>query len=286
MKPLEIVISSKFIPDLTARLVSDDERALLALPLRLGGLGIADPQTISDFEFAASERVTSPLVGLILKQDMSFGCHVVDAQHLAKAEVIASKCQAAEERAASVCDSLPSDLKCMISLLSEKGASSWLSALPVEEHGFALHKGAFRDVLFLHYGWLPSGLPVHCVCGQGFSIDHPLNCPTGGYPTLRHNELRDFTAELLSEVCADVCTEPPLQPLSGETLTYATANVEDGARLDISAAGLWGSQYQKDFLMLRSLIRMPPAIEGHRFDLYTAGSRRIKGGGMSRGFKR
>ena len=90
MKPLEIVISSKFIPALTARLVSDDERALLALPIRLGGLGIADPQTISDFEFAASERVTSPLVGLILKQDMSFGHHVVDAQHLAKAEVIAS----------------------------------------------------------------------------------------------------------------------------------------------------------------------------------------------------
>ena len=74
--------SSKFIPALTARLVSDDERALLALPIRLGGLGIANLQ---DFEFAASERVTSPLVGLILKQDMSFGCHVVDAQHLAKA---------------------------------------------------------------------------------------------------------------------------------------------------------------------------------------------------------
>ena len=111
---------------------------------------------------------------------MSFGCHVVDAQHLAKAEVIASKHQAAEERAESVCDSLPSDLKHMISLLSEKDALSWLSALPVEEHGFTLHKGAFRDALFLRYGWLPSGLPVHCVCGQGFSIDHALNCPIGG----------------------------------------------------------------------------------------------------------
>ena len=96
-------------------------------------------------------------------------------------------------------------MKRMISLLSEKGASFWLSTLPVEEHGFALHKGAFRDALFLHYGWLPSGLPVHCVCGQGFSVDHALNCPTGGYPTLRHNKLRDFTAEILSEVC----TEPP-----------------------------------------------------------------------------
>ena len=34
------------------------------------------------------------------------------------------------------------------------------------------------------------------------------------YPTLRHNELCDFTIEILSEVCADVCIEPQLQPLS------------------------------------------------------------------------
>ena len=83
-----------------------------------------------------------------------------------------------------------------------------------------------------------------------------LNCPTGGYSTFQHNELRDFTAEILSEICTDVsrdvCTE--LQPLSGETLVYATANVEDGVHLDISAAGFWGVQHQKAFLMLRSLI--------------------------------
>ena len=281
LEPLEAVISSKFIPALTGRFISDDERALLALPIRLGGLGIVDSQTVSDSEFAASEKVTSPLVSLILQQDMSFGCHVVDAQHLAKSEVIASKRQAAEERAKSVCDSLPSDMKRMISLLSEKGASSWLSALPVEEHGFALHKGAFRDALFLHYGCFL----VHCVCGQGFSVDHALNCPTGGYSTLRHNELRDFTAEILSEVCADVCTEPPLQPLLGETLTYATANVEDGARLDISAAGFWGVSTKRLILMSRYLIRMPPVIGDHRFLLYTA-SLRINGGSTSSGFER
>ena len=102
LKPLEVVISPKFIPALTGRLVSEDERALLALPIRLGGLGIVDP--VSDFEFAASEKVTSPLAGLILQQDMSFGCHVVDTQHLAKSEVIASKHQVAEERATFMCN--------------------------------------------------------------------------------------------------------------------------------------------------------------------------------------
>ena len=121
----------------------------------------------------------------------------------------------------------------------------WLSALPVDEHGFALHKGAFHDTLCLRYGWLPSGLPTQYVCGKGFSVDHTMNCPTGRYPTLRHNESRDFTADALSEVCSGVCVEPSLQTLSGET--YSTAIAEDGACLDISADGFWGGQHKRTF---------------------------------------
>ena len=34
-----------------------------------------------------------------------------------------------------------------------------------------------------------------------------MNCPTGGFPTIRHNELRDFTASLLSEICFNVGVE-------------------------------------------------------------------------------
>ena len=105
----------------------------------------------------------------------------------------------------------------MISLLSEKGASSWLSALPVEE----------RDALFLRYGWLPSGLPVHCACGQGFSIDHALNCPTAG--GILHLGTMNYVILQLSFyqrcVLMFALHEPLLQPLSGETLTYAAANV-------------------------------------------------------------
>ena len=229
------------------RVVSAEERALLALPIRLGGLGIVDLQSVSESEFAASEKITSPLVALILQHKLSFDAGVLDAQRLAKSDVVASKRQAQEGKAVSVCDALPADLKCIVSLSGDKGASSWLSALPVEEHGFALHKGAFRDAICLRYGWLPIGLPMHCVCGQGFSINHAMNCPIGGYPALRHNDLRDFTAETLSEVCTDVCIEPSLQPLSGETLDYATANVEDGARVDVCATGFWGNHRQKAY---------------------------------------
>ena len=55
----------------------------------------------------------------------------------------------------------------------------------------------------------------------------------------RHNDVRDFTAELLSEVCNDVAIEPLLTPLTGETFRYKSANVEEHARLDVSARGVW-----------------------------------------------
>ena len=147
-----------------------------------------DPQTVSKSEFAASEKVTSSLV----VHELSFDGGVLDAQCLAKSEIVLSKHRAAqEEKAESICDGLPTELKRIISFW-DKGAFSWLSVLPVEEHGFALHESAFRDAIYLRYGWLPSGLPAHCVCDQGFSVNHAMNCPTGaGYP-LQHNESCDF----------------------------------------------------------------------------------------------
>ena len=56
----------------------------------------------------------------------------------------------------------------------------------------------------------------YCTCGKKFTIDHALSCPCGGLPTIRHNEIRDLTTNLITEVCSCVGIEPMLQPLSGE----------------------------------------------------------------------
>ena len=125
----------------------------------------------------------------------------------------------------------------LIEVASEKGASSWLTMLPIAEHGFHLHKGVFRDAICLRYGLTPPHLPTECVCGSPFSVDHAMNCKRGGFPFIRHNELQDITAELLTEVCPDVMIEPPLQPLSGECFNYHSANTENNARADIAATG-------------------------------------------------
>ena len=72
-------------------------------------------------------------------------------------------------------------------------------------------------------------------------------CHMGGFPTIRHNEIRDITATLLTEVCSNVATEPHMQPLSGETFRLASTNTDDGARLDIRARGFWRSQQDAFF---------------------------------------
>ena len=66
---------------------------------------------------------------------------------------------------------------------SEKGASTWLTVLPLKCHGCFFHKGAFRDTLCLRYGWTPSYLPSHCTIGDEFTVEHLLQCKCGGFAT-------------------------------------------------------------------------------------------------------
>ena len=46
---------------------------------------------------------------------------------------------------------------------------------------------------------------------------------------MRHNNIRDFQANLLTKVCKDVEIEPPLQPVTEERLTASTL-IGDEAR--------------------------------------------------------
>ena len=45
-----------------------------------------------------------------------------------------------------------------------------------------------------------------------------MNCPSGGFPSIRHNEVRDLTSAFLSEVCHNVHTEPTLHHCRVSTL--------------------------------------------------------------------
>ena len=146
-----------------------------------------------------------------------------------KAEVHGHRRSAAKVRAQEAYAELSQPLQRAMYLNSEKGSSSWLKILPFHDQGF--HLGCNKFSIWLDLPNIPAA--DHCVCGESFSPDHAMICRHGVLTYVRHNEIRDITAEWLNRVCHDVGNELPLQPLPGENVIPATANRQDDARVDI-----------------------------------------------------
>ena len=66
------------------------------------------------------------------------------------------------EQANDLRSQLAPSLQHSMDLSREKGASIWLSALPLESHDFSLHKQAFQDAPNLRYSWTIPNTPSHC----------------------------------------------------------------------------------------------------------------------------
>jgi hypothetical protein len=84
--------------------------------------------------------------------------------------------------------------------------------LPVEQFRVRdshFNKGEFRNALNIRYSRPIKDLPTACPCGVPFTVQHAMDCKNGGFDSNRHNEVRDFEATVLSEVCKDVSIEPP-----------------------------------------------------------------------------
>ena len=88
-------------------------------------------------------------------------------------------------------------------------------------------------------------------------------CFVLGLPSLRHNKIRDLTANLLTEVCSQVCVKPELQPVhNSEEFPLATSNTQEGARLDIAANGGRSERCFMDVWILL-LLTTPPHCLPH-----------------------
>jgi len=129
----------------------------------------------------------------------------------------------------------------------EKGASSWVTATPLYDHGTVLHKGDFVDAIYMRYGWTLPDLPVTCQCHASYNLQHALDCKLGGFRTIQHNEVRDVIAQVMRDAGHIPETEPALQKLSGEGFDYKSANTQDDARSDIKVTGFWRELRQAYF---------------------------------------
>ena len=219
--------------------VTEMERIWFSLPARLGGLALNIPSELCDIYYHNSKKMTEVLTEGIVNQHVPNYTPRENNSKQVKVAIQAEKTLREEEKVNYIVGFLSERQLKIFEAITEKGASSWLNALPLKDHDFYLNKQTFWDTISLRYGIRPARLPNTCVCGASFTIEHALMCTKGGFINSRHDEIRNFTAEVLSEVCTDVAVEPMLTPLTGEKFKYKSAIKDEQARLDVSARGVW-----------------------------------------------
>ena len=131
-----------------------------------------------------------------------------------------------------------SDEKPLNEIHQEKGPSIWLTTFPLKDEGYCLNRVLGFSEVEVWLAIITATYPMH--------LWSSIWCTPGGFITLRHNHIRNVTAELLSEVTKDVKIDPVLQSLTGETFEQRIANTSNDARLDISGKRFW-TKYQMAF---------------------------------------
>ena len=231
LKPLDDAINLRLIPALVGNDLNNEERALFSLPTRDGGMGIPILTEAAPTEFISSTTVNAPLAAIIALQETE----------LPDENVVRDVVQEDRRRRAADSKNKTERINNALSastLRAVTQAPNWLSSRPSNMHGFKLNKTEFHDAIAICHNNRIKDLPSTCVCGHAFDINHAMNCKRGGFVTIRHNEVRNFEATLLSKVCCDVEVEPSLQPLTGEVM-QAGVTKGDQARLDVRARGFW-----------------------------------------------
>ena len=143
---------------------SDLDRDLFALPVRFGGLGVCIPADVCNQQYQFSKELLHGMVAFFLDQQSLLPSEVVHYQNELFKHLTTLKNQSLSDHSRSVVSRCPFHLCWAVECCQEKGACSWLLALPFDQYGFSLNKGEFVDALCLRYGFAPPNLPSHTVC--------------------------------------------------------------------------------------------------------------------------
>ena len=177
LQPLEDVISNDFVPSFFGSTAKDLIRRLIALPPKLGGMGITNPIDVANDECEISIILTQNLTKMIINQDR-FGSIDENEINEIKISIAKEREMKQKEQLNSILNSedLTEVLRKKIKICQEPEASNWLTALPLREEGFSLNKQEFRGALAIRYNISIKGLPETCVCGSEFTCDHAMTC--------------------------------------------------------------------------------------------------------------
>ena len=170
LEPFENAILHMLIPAINERKCNQLDRNILALPARLGGLGLGKPSLEAKREYASSVKVTKPLVEQIVSQ--SHQLPEDSLTKLAQQEVRSERSKELEHRAERIKEMAPRKTQQALDLAAEKGSSALLTVLPLQDLGFNLNKREFRDAIKLRYDWPVEDIPSTCAFEAAFTVDH------------------------------------------------------------------------------------------------------------------
>ena len=205
------------------------------MPTREGRLSISSPTEESKQQFGGSIHITKPHVKAIVSQEQYIAGNTTSKlrqEHLQKKST-------ALKKIAEIYLVLPPGVHDFVTQARKKGASPWLTTLPLREQRFDLNKEQFRAALSLRYNIPLEGLPSTCACEDSFNVPHALSCKKGWFVAMPHDNIKDTLTSLLGKVYKDVQSEPHLIPLENKVLQLKTANRSEEAPLDIKANGFW-----------------------------------------------
>ena len=149
LKSLEDVIRFNFIPAITGgHLCSDNERILLFLPVRFGGLAIPLFHNDAKYEYENSRKLTSSLTQLIKDQYQIYSVNETEQKSI-KLNIKINK----EERYRATLTELRTQLdenqRRLNNVTQKKGVSNWLKAYAISDQGYDLNKQQFWSCVCL-----------------------------------------------------------------------------------------------------------------------------------------
>ena len=93
----------------------------------------------AEAEFFASTKITDPLKKAIIEQSLELPHEITETQMRSRNEVHKLKQDQSKQDAEKVKQPLSTSLQRSMDLAQEKGASTWLTTLPIREFGFNLY---------------------------------------------------------------------------------------------------------------------------------------------------
>ena len=236
-QPIEDVLVDGFIPKLLGCEFSAEERSLFGLPIKFGGLALANPTSTVHSACSASHQAVSHLSDAILgRGELDVGSHR-SCVRSARLAVRSAHCKEHVAQFKATVRNFPEEKQHVLSRAVDHPIGAWLSVLPSSRNDSSLSPREFRDGLAMRYAKPLLQLPSICDgCGAKFSLDHGLNCANGGNLIQRHNEVRDVTGQLAALAFPHVTREPVVKE-SG-----SGAGEGGGLVCDLAVRGVWNPQ--------------------------------------------